>query len=475
MNKRIVAALTGLAIAFTFLIPPTPTQHANAATMTWDSAKIGNESKTFYGNSSLADGTVVYTNDVEVRGYSDDGMCVAVPPCYYVQWELCSVVWRIGGSGNQYGSTHWAHYVGTWKCPICGQTGTCSTGNLSDGQPGELPVYVNQQYFTSKGAHPYHYAPNYESATESYETAYLCTENLTEEHHAEATHKVVSSRRLVKCSCGSTVGYYTFYKCSVCGKELTQGVTHNAGSQTSSGCGYSLPGSWYDHDIISVTRCDRHRRNDVHFYIYGNELGVGENYSVAHIKKIKDMTQSISWNGYYCSLCKCYCERFHESVYYSPQEAQTITATLSATSVGYGCVCPTLTVSGAQTSLTYSSSNTSVATISSSGVISLVGVGSTTFTVKAAETSDWTSATTSTTLTVTKGNLTVKTAPTASSISYGQSLTSSSLTGGSTTNSSGIAVGGSFAWKSPGTVPDSGGSKVYVVRFTPTDTTNYSY
>lgn len=441
--------------------------------MSLDSAKIGDESKTFYGNSSLANSTTVYTHEVKVRGYMDDGHCVAAHTCSYVKWELCSVTWYIGSSGNQYGSTHWAYYEGTWKCPICGQTGTSSTGNLSDGQAGELPVYVNQQYFTPKASYSYHYAPSYESATKSGQYAYLCTDNLEEQHHAEATHKIVSSQRLVKCSCGSTVGYYTFYKCSVCNKELTQSVTHNQGSQTSSGCCYFIPGSWHDHDIVSVTRCDKHRRNDVHYYIYGNELGVSTGYITPSSGKIDDMRQSIHWSGYYCSLCKCYCEQYHESVYYSPQEEQIISALLSVSSVGYGSAAPKLAVSGNNTTLSYSSSNTGVATISSTGVITLCGCGDTTFTVTAAETDNWTSAKATAVLKVVKGNLSIKTIPTASAVNYGQTLQSSSLSGGVAQNASGNSVGGIFSWKTPSTYPEN--AKVYIAKFAPTETALYNY
>lgn len=156
------------------------------------------------------------------------------------------------------------------------------------------------------------------------------------------------------------------------------------------------------------------------------------------------------------------------------QENQTISASLSSTSVGYGSTPPTLTVSGAQTSLSYVSSNTSVATIDSAGVISLKGLGSTTFTVTAAETSSYKSATTTVSLTVTKGSIMVKTSPTALTINYGQSLSASTLSGGSAINGAGSNVGGLWSWKSPTSVPASGKNS-YVVVFVPTETTLYNY
>jgi len=63
--------------------------------------------------------------------------------------------------------------------------------------------------------------------------------------------------------------------------------------------------------------------------------------------------------------------------------------------------------------------------------------------------------------------LTVTQWPTASAINFGQTLASSTLTGGS------ASVSGTFAWTSPSTVPPLGTSS-QSVTFTPTDTTNYS-
>ena len=60
----------------------------------------------------------------------------------------------------------------------------------------------------------------------------------------------------------------------------------------------------------------------------------------------------------------------------------------------------------------------------------------------------------------------VTTWPTASPITYGQSLSESDLTGGN-------AVDGAFAWKD-GSVNPTSGSHSYTVTFTPTDTANYN-
>jgi hypothetical protein len=72
------------------------------------------------------------------------------------------------------------------------------------------------------------------------------------------------------------------------------------------------------------------------------------------------------------------------------------------------------------------------------------------------------------TQTVNRANPTVNTWPTASAITAGQTLASSTLTGGSTT-----PTGGSFAFTTPSTVPELGTSSQNVT-YTPADTTDYN-
>lgn len=92
--------------------------------------------------------------------------------------------------------------------------------------------------------------------------------------------------------------------------------------------------------------------------------------------------------------------------------------------------------------ISYSSSNTSVATVASNGTITITGVGSATITASTAATSSYNADSKTMTLTVSKGNLTVKTSPTPTAINYGQKLSTSVLSGGSAVNSSGSNVGG---------------------------------
>ena len=63
--------------------------------------------------------------------------------------------------------------------------------------------------------------------------------------------------------------------------------------------------------------------------------------------------------------------------------------------------------------------------------------------------------------------ITILSAPTASTINYGQTLSASTLTGGSAN------VSGAFAWTTPSTVPNAG-TAAYGVTFTPSDSVTYS-
>jgi autotransporter-associated beta strand protein len=67
----------------------------------------------------------------------------------------------------------------------------------------------------------------------------------------------------------------------------------------------------------------------------------------------------------------------------------------------------------------------------------------------------------------------VESLPTASSISYGQSLASSSLNGGVVTNAAGTTVAGAFTFADAAIVPNAGSTNVLVI-FTPTDSVDYN-
>ena len=79
----------------------------------------------------------------------------------------------------------------------------------------------------------------------------------------------------------------------------------------------------------------------------------------------------------------------------------------------------------------------------------------------------------SATLTVNQATPVVSALPTASVLVYGQSFAASNLSGGSATNSAGVAVPGIFSFTAPTGMPNAGVTNA-AVTFTPNDTTNYT-
>ena len=89
------------------------------------------------------------------------------------------------------------------------------------------------------------------------------------------------------------------------------------------------------------------------------------------------------------------------------------------------------------------------------------------------DTAHYSNATVNVSVTVNK-RTPVLTAPTATAIAYGQTLTNSSLSGGAATNSANnAAVAGGFAFTTPSTAPGAGTAN-QLVTFTPMDTTDYN-
>ena len=119
--------------------------------------------------------------------------------------------------------------------------------------------------------------------------------------------------------------------------------------------------------------------------------------------------------------------------------------------------------------ITYTSDTPSVATVDiNTGVVTGVSVGSAIITAtQSAASGVNTSATQTYTVTVGKGTPTITSGPTASSITYGQTLASSSLTGGS------ASIAGTFAFTNAGVAPALGTS-TQSVTFTPTNAANYN-
>ena len=117
--------------------------------------------------------------------------------------------------------------------------------------------------------------------------------------------------------------------------------------------------------------------------------------------------------------------------------------------------------------LSYVSSNTSVATVSSTGTITIKGVGSTTITASTTETSSYFADSKTMTLTVNKGTLSVSINPTVTAIEYGQTIASSGVSGGTVKDQAGNTItGGIWSWQSPNTKPTGIGTVSCVVVYT---------
>jgi hypothetical protein len=95
------------------------------------------------------------------------------------------------------------------------------------------------------------------------------------------------------------------------------------------------------------------------------------------------------------------------------------------------------------------------------------GTASQSVTFTPTDTTDYSAVTSTVSVTVNKATPSVSTWPTAGSITYGQTLASSTLTGGSG------SVAGSFAFTTPSAAPGAGAA-LQGVTFTPSDTTDYS-
>src|SRR5207247_7459022 len=84
------------------------------------------------------------------------------------------------------------------------------------------------------------------------------------------------------------------------------------------------------------------------------------------------------------------------------------------------------------------------------------------------DTDNYNTVTGSVSVTVNKATPSIDTLPTASTITFGQTLASSTLTGGS-----GTPGGGTFTFTTPSTAPNAGTAS-QSITYTPTDTGNYN-
>jgi hypothetical protein len=139
----------------------------------------------------------------------------------------------------------------------------------------------------------------------------------------------------------------------------------------------------------------------------------------------------------------------------------TITTPPTASPITYGQTLASSTLSGGAALVPGSFAFTTPSTAPGTGTSSQ----SVTFTPT--DTANYNNATTSASVTVGKATPTITTAPTATPINYGQTLASSTLSGGV------ASVPGSFAFTTPSSAPNAGTAS-QSVTFTPTDTANYN-
>jgi subtilisin family serine protease len=139
----------------------------------------------------------------------------------------------------------------------------------------------------------------------------------------------------------------------------------------------------------------------------------------------------------------------------------TITAAPSASAITFGQSLASSTLSGGSASVTGNFSWTTTSAVPAAGT----SAQNVTFTPS--DTANYNTATTSVSVTVNKASPSINTAPTASAITYGQTLASSTLSGGS------ASVAGNFSWTTTSAVPASGTS-AQNATFTPSDTANYN-
>jgi hypothetical protein len=168
-----------------------------------------------------------------------------------------------------------------------------------------------------------------------------------------------------------------------------------------------------------------------------------------------------------------------QGVTFTPTDSTNYTTTTGTVSVTVNKATPTVTVWPTAPAITYgqtlassiltggSASTAGTFAWTNSSTAPNAGTASQGVTFTPTDTTNYTTTSGSVSITVNKATPTVTTWPTASAITYGQTLSSSTLTGGT------ASVLGSFAFTSPATAPNAG-TALQGVTFTPTDATNYN-
>ena len=145
----------------------------------------------------------------------------------------------------------------------------------------------------------------------------------------------------------------------------------------------------------------------------------------------------------------------------SNKTTPTVTAWPTASAITYGQTLAASTLTGGTSSVSGSFSWTTSATAPGAGTPS----ESVTFTP--ADTTDYNTVAGSVGVVVNKATPTISAWPTASAMTYGQTLASSTLSGGT------ASVPGAFAWTTPATAPATGTAS-QSVTFTATDASDYN-
>ncbi len=130
--------------------------------------------------------------------------------------------------------------------------------------------------------------------------------------------------------------------------------------------------------------------------------------------------------------------------------------------------------SNSPTPILFTSATTTVATVSTTGLITLKKPGTSVITISLPDDPYYLgNAGVSFTLTVDKGNPSITTIPTASSLTYGQTLASSTLSSGQAKTPAGTATPGIFRYSTPTTIPNAG-TTTQSITFTPSNLTNFN-
>ena len=149
---------------------------------------------------------------------------------------------------------------------------------------------------------------------------------------------------------------------------------------------------------------------------------------------------------------------------------QTITALSSPVTKSFGDSHSIATTASSGLVVTYSSSNNSVASVDETGNVFIIGIGGP-ITLTASQAGNGSTVCLATpvtqSLTVTKATPTITSLPSATSITYGQTLSSVSLSGGT------ASVSGTFTFTTPSLLPPAGTAQ-YSVTFTPDDSAYYN-